>query len=157
VKGEATPKDTSEALELAGTCERKKLFAAAARLTAEALEMDPRLGDNLSQRIRHQAAGRAVLAGVGQGEDEPRPDEIARNQFRAQARAYFRADLRLYAQRVESGSSFDRGAVVQNIRHWKICPDFAPVRDPNARKNLPDAERKEWQVLWEEVEALLKR
>jgi serine/threonine-protein kinase len=157
IKGEAAPNDTYEALTLAESCERKKQFAAAARLTAAALDIDPRLGDNVRNRARHQAAGRAVLAGVGRGEDDPRPNEAARTQFRTQARDFFRADLRLYARRVESGSPSDRRAIVTNLRHWKECPDLAPVRDPEARKTLPVAEQRDWQALWAEVEALLKK
>jgi serine/threonine-protein kinase len=157
VKGEATPKDNIERLEFARTCEQRKWLAAAARLTGEALESDPKLGDNLQERYRHQATGRAVLAGDGQGEDDPRPDKAARNKLRAQARDWFRADLRWYAKTVESGKRSDCAVVVKNLQHWKVCPDLASIRDPEARKKLPEAERKEWQALWEEAEALLKR
>jgi hypothetical protein len=138
-------------------CEERKWLAAAARLTAEALESDPKLGDAIQGRTRHQAAGLAVLAGVGQGEDDPRPDEAARKRWRAQARDWFRADLRLCANKVESGNASDCGAVVAHLQHWKVCPNLAPVRGPEARKNLPEAERQEWQALWGEVEALLKQ
>jgi hypothetical protein len=138
-------------------CEEKNWLAAAARLTAEALESDPKIGDNFQSRTRHQATGRAVLAGVGQGEDDPRLDEAARNRFRSQARDFFRADLGLYANKLESAKPGDCGVIVKQIEHWKVCPDLAPVRDPEARRKLPEAERKEWEALWEDVEALLKR
>jgi tetratricopeptide (TPR) repeat protein len=157
VKGETAPQDNFERLDFARTCEQRKWLAAAARLTGEALESDPKLGDNLQERYRHQATGRAILAGDGQGEDDPRPDEAARNKLRAQARDWFRADLRWYAKTVESGKRHDCAAVVKNLQHWKVCPDLAPVRDPDARKKLPEVERKEWLALWEEAEALLKR
>jgi tetratricopeptide (TPR) repeat protein len=157
LKGEATPKDNNERLSLARMCEDKKWLAASARLTAEALANDPKLGENLQERYRHQATGRAVLAGSGQGEDDPLPDETARNRWHTQARDWFRADLRLYAKTLESGNANDPGVVVKHLKHWKECPDLAPVRDPEARKKLPEAEQKEWQALWEEVEALLKR
>jgi hypothetical protein len=121
------------------------------------LASDPKLGDNLQGRTRHQATGGAVLAGVGRGEDDPRPDEAARNRWREQARDWFRADLRLYAKTVESGNANDRKAVVNHLQHWKVCPDLAPVRDPGAQKKLPEAERKEWQALWDEIETLLQR
>jgi hypothetical protein len=98
-----------------------------------------------------------VLAGVGQGEDDPRPDETARNRFRTQARDYFRADLHLYAKTVETGSAGDHQAIIEHLRHWQACPDLAPVRNPEARKKLPETERQEWQALWEEAEGLIKR
>jgi serine/threonine protein kinase/tetratricopeptide (TPR) repeat protein len=157
LKGEAPPKDNNERLSLARTCEDRKWLAAAARLTAEALETDPKLGDNVQRRTRHQATGRAVLAGVGQGEDDPRPDEAARKRWRSQALDWFRVDLQLYANKLEAGKPNDRSAIVKNLEHWKVCPDLGSVRDTEAREKLPEAERKEWQALWEEVESLLRR
>jgi serine/threonine-protein kinase len=157
LKGEAPPKDNNERLQLARVCDERKWPAAAAQLRAATLESDPKLGDNLQGRTRHQATGGAVLAGVGQGEDDPRPDEAARKRWRTKARDWFRADLRLYAKTLESGNANDRKAVANQLQHWKVCPDLAPVRDPEARQKLPEAERKEWQALWGEVEALLKR
>jgi eukaryotic-like serine/threonine-protein kinase len=157
LKGEAAPKDNNERLGLARWCEQRGLFAAAARFTVEALESDSKLGDNVHGRTRHQAAGRAVLAGIGQGEDDPRPDEAARIQWRTRARDFFRADLGLYAKKVESGNTSDCGAVVDQLKHWKVCPDLASVRDLEARKKLPEAERQEWQALWAEVDPLLKQ
>jgi serine/threonine-protein kinase len=155
--GEASPRDNNDRLQLARMCEERQWVAAAARLTAEALESDPKIGDNFQSRVRHQATGRAVLAGVGRGEDDPRPDEAARNRFRSQARDYFRADLRLYANKLESAKPSDRNVIVKHLEHWKVCPDLAPVRDSEMRDKLPEAERKEWQALWGEVETLLKR
>jgi hypothetical protein len=157
LKGEAAAKDNNERLELARICEERKWFAAAARLTAEALKSDPKLGDDHKVRTRHQAAGRAILAGVGQGEDDPRPDEAARNQWRAQARDWFRADLGLYAKQLETGNANDRKVIANHLQHWKVCPDLAPVRDSEARKTFPEAEQKEWHELWAEFDALLKR
>jgi tetratricopeptide (TPR) repeat protein len=152
LQGEASPRDNAERLSLARMCEESKRFAAAARLTAEALESDPKLGDNHKGRTRHQATGRAVLAGVGQGEDDPRPDEAARKRLRTQARDWFRADLGLYSKTLETGKADDRRVIAKHFQHWKVCPDLGPVRDSEALKKLPEAERKEWQALWGEVE-----
>jgi hypothetical protein len=43
---------------------------------------------------------------------------------------------------------------VQQVQHWLQDPDFAGVRGPEALGRLPEAERRDWQRLWEEVEAL---
>ena len=40
------------------------------------------------------------------------------------------------------------------MRHWLKDEDLAGVRDPESLSKLPEAERKDWQMLWEEVEAL---
>ena len=102
LKGESPPKDNAERLDLARMCSDTRRFAAAARLSAEAMEIDPKLGEDRSPcRIirhtatRHNATCYAALAAVGQGEDDPRPDEAARNRLRAQARDWLRADLGL--------------------------------------------------------------
>jgi serine/threonine-protein kinase len=157
LKGEAPPKDNNERLSLARMCDERRWPAAAARLYADAFVADPKLGDNPQSRTRHQATGVAIKAGVGLGEDGPLPDEAARKRWRTQARDWFRADLRLYANKLEAGKPNDRSAIVKNLEHWKVCPDLGPVHDPTARSKIPEAERKEWQALWEEVEALLKR
>ena len=68
------------------------------------VEIDPKLGEEEPSRIsrhtatRHNATCYAALAGVGQGEDDPRPDEAARDRLRAQARDWLRADLRLWSK-----------------------------------------------------------
>jgi hypothetical protein len=43
------------------------------------------------------------------------------------------------------------------MRHWLGDPDFAGVRGPEALGRRPDAERQEWQTLWADVAARLKR
>jgi tetratricopeptide (TPR) repeat protein len=150
-------KDNKERLFTAIQCEQKKLYAAAARLTVEALEHDPKLGEDLPRRARHQAMGRSVLAGVGQGEDDPRPDDAARARLRTQARDLFQADIAIHSKKLASGNADDRKVILNNLQHWKECPDLAPVREPEASKGLPESERKEWEGLWAEVEALFKR
>jgi tetratricopeptide (TPR) repeat protein len=152
LKGESSPKDNAERLDLALLCYDTKRFAAAARLTAEALESDPKLGEDLRARHRHNAACYAALAGVGQGEDDPRPGEAATNRLRTRARAWFRADLGLFSKRLEAN---DRDVVLQALVHWKECGDLAGIRDATAVSKLPEPEQKEWQSLWAEVEALL--
>jgi hypothetical protein len=42
-------------------------------------------------------------------------------------------------------------------KHWKEDADLAGVRDPAALANLPEAERLEWQKLWADVDATLKK
>jgi hypothetical protein len=108
---------------VARTCEDRRRFAAAARFTAGASESDPKLGDDLRFRHRHQPAGRAALAGVGQGEDDPRPDEAARTQFRAQACGWFRADLALFSTRLETDNANDRKTNGTSLRIKALSPN----------------------------------
>jgi hypothetical protein len=46
---------------------------------------------------------------------------------------------------------------MKRMQHWLQDADFTGVRGPKSLAQLPEAERKEWQKLWEEVEALRMR
>ena len=43
------------------------------------------------------------------------------------------------------------------MRHWREDIDFAGVRGPEALAKLPEAERKPWQELWDDVANTLAR
>ncbi len=43
----------------------------------------------------------------------------------------------------------------KTLAHWKEGADLAGVRDASALDELPEAERRAWQALWAEVNALL--
>jgi hypothetical protein len=46
---------------------------------------------------------------------------------------------------------------VKMLQHWQADSDLAGIRDPEALAKLPEAERKEWQALWAEVDALIAK
>jgi hypothetical protein len=101
--------------------------------------------------------GYAARAGVGQREDGPRPDEVARNRSRTQAHDWPRADRGLCSKTRDTGNGEDREVVLQVLEHWTQCGDLAGIRDAIALAELSEPERNEWQAIWAEVEALLKR
>ena len=43
------------------------------------------------------------------------------------------------------------------MQHWQQDTDFAGVRGTDVIAKLPEAERQEWQKLWNDVADLLKR
>jgi hypothetical protein len=45
-----------------------------------------------------------------------------------------------------------RAAVAKEMQRWLADPDFTGVRGRGALAKLPEAERSDWQRLWEEVE-----
>jgi hypothetical protein len=47
--------------------------------------------------------------------------------------------------------------VVEALQHWDKDSDLAGIRATQSLAKLPEAERKEWQAIWAEVESLLKR
>jgi tetratricopeptide (TPR) repeat protein len=151
LKGEDRPKDNAERLSLAAMCQETNRFAAAARLTAEALATDPKLGDDLRASHRHEAAGRAALAGFGQDVDDPRPDEAAKNR---QARDWIRADLGLYSKILDARNARDCFAIMQHLQHWNECTSLVGTHDAAALAKLPADEQKEWQALWAQVAEL---
>jgi eukaryotic-like serine/threonine-protein kinase len=157
LKGEDRPNDVLERLTLAQMCYDAKHHAAAARFWAEALEADPKLGDDRRAQHRYNAACAASLAAAGLGKDVPLPDDAARAKLREQAMGWLKAELAVWTKLLESGPPQARPFIAQTLNHWKQDNDLAGIRDAETLAKLPEAERKEWQALWTEVEALLIR
>ena len=67
-----------------------------------------------------------------------------------------RADLILRTKQAE-GKDSDRLNVSLALQHWLRNPDFNGVRGPDALAKLPEAERKDWQKLWDDVPDTLAR
>jgi eukaryotic-like serine/threonine-protein kinase len=155
LRGEDKPKDGAECLAFAQLAYHDKKFATATRLWSDALQADPKLGDDRQARHRYNAACAASLAATGQGKDDPSPDEAARAKLREQAMGWLKAELAAWTKLLESGPPQARAFIVQTLNHWKQDTDLAGIRDAEALAKLPEAERKEWQALWAEVEALL--
>jgi eukaryotic-like serine/threonine-protein kinase len=133
------------------------LHAAAARLYTDAFAADPKLADDRSAQQRYNAARAAALAGCGQGNDDPPPDEAARVSLRQQALGWLRAELAAWGRILDAGDPKLRAGVAPTLIHWKRDSDLAGVRDADALSKLPEAERKLWQALWTDVDRLLER
>ena len=43
------------------------------------------------------------------------------------------------------------------MRHWRRDHDLAAIRDAASLAKLPEAERKDWLALWDEVEARIRK
>ncbi len=157
LRGEDKPRDNAERVGFAGLAYDRKHFATATRLWAEELEDDPGIASDLKAGHRYNAACAAALAGSGKAADDPPPDEAARSGSRTQARNWLHADLGLCGKQLGGGTAEARAAVVKALQHWQEDSDLAGIRDALALARLPEAEQKEWQALWAEVEALLKR
>jgi serine/threonine protein kinase/Flp pilus assembly protein TadD len=156
LEGKDQPKDAAERLAFAWLCQQpsKKRYAAAVRFYSEAFVDKPQLADDLSTQHRYNAACAAALAGCGQGEDADKLDAKGRTHLRQQALDWLRADLKAYRQAIAKSAGKAGPVIAQRIQHWLQDADFAGVRGAEALAKLPEGERKEWQKLWEEVEAL---
>jgi Flp pilus assembly protein TadD len=157
LKGQEQPKDASESVTLARWAYFTKLFAASARWYSDAFAAEPKLADDLKTPHRYHAACAATLAGCGQGKDADKLDAKDRARLRQQALDWLRARLKSNRQVMEKNADDASPKIAQRMQHWLQNTDFAGVRGPEALARLPEAERKEWQKLWEEVEELRQR
>jgi tetratricopeptide (TPR) repeat protein len=158
VRAGKAPASAEERLALAWLCQQpfKRLYASAARLSAEAFAERPVFADDLSGSWRYHAACAAALAGVGQGSDAPGTDQ-ERFRLRAQALAWLRADLAAHAVLADKTAPEARRDVQRTLSHWRKDSDLAGVRDEVALAGLPEPERTVWRKLWAEVNEVLHR
>jgi tetratricopeptide (TPR) repeat protein len=150
--------DGAERLSLALMChECKQLHTAAARFYEDAFTEQPRLADDLAANHRYNAACAAATAGCGQGADADKLDSKERARLRQRALDWLRADVKGYGQVMQKSPDKDGPAIAQRMQHWLQDEDFAGVRGDKALAKLSEAERKDWQKLWQEVETLRQR
>jgi serine/threonine-protein kinase len=101
---------------------------------------------------RFNAACAAALAGCGQGNDAATLDATERAHWREQAADWLRANLMALHDAQKLGQ---RQQVVKTLAHWQNDPDLAGVRDAQSIAELPEAERRQLESLWAEVQRLL--
>jgi hypothetical protein len=132
----------------------KRQYLAAQCFYSDAFTAEPQLADDLNTHPRYDAACAATLAGCGQGTDADKLNEKERARLRQQAIDWLRAHLKAYRRLMEKSAGKAGPMIAQKMQHWLQDNDFAGVRGTDALARLPEAERKEWQKFWEEVEAL---
>jgi len=157
--GEEQAKDTAERLVLARFCQQphKKFYAASARWYDEAFAARPALAENLTSGNRYNAACAAALAGCRQGQDAVGLDEKQCARLRQQALYWLRADVEAWRRLLAKDLDKTRPVLLKLLRHWQDDSNLAGVRRRDALATLPEAERTEWEQLWQEVEALRQR
>jgi serine/threonine-protein kinase len=156
LKGEARPSGAGERIALATLCRYKKLYATSARFFTEAFNDDEKLTD-FREAHRCRAACAAALAGCGEGDDMPRPDETERARLRGQALDWLRADLAAWIKHLEGSSPPERAAMRLTLTSWQHDLALASVRDASSLARLPAAERDQWNKLWTDVAATLAK
>jgi tetratricopeptide (TPR) repeat protein len=157
LKGDDHPKGFAERLDLALMCYNKKLHAAAARFWAEALDENPKLGDDRRAQHRYNAACSAALAVGDKGKDRPTLDAAVGTDLRRRAFRWLEAELADWSKYLESDQPKKRETVVRIMRHWQTDADLAAVRDPHALTKILEAERKDWLALWDKVDARMRK
>jgi eukaryotic-like serine/threonine-protein kinase len=157
LKGDQTPRNNSERLELAQRAYEVALHSSATQLWIEALTADPSLMDNRQAQHGYNAACAAALAGCGQGKDDPRPDDAAKAKLRRQAHDWLRRELAVWAKILDSGAADMKAQVAPTLQHWKEDTDLAGIRDEKELAKLPEDERAAFKRLWNDVDQLLTR
>jgi tetratricopeptide (TPR) repeat protein/serine/threonine protein kinase len=156
LRREVQPRDNEERLLLADLCRTRKLHAAAARFYTEAFARDPKLAEDWKGAHRYRAACQAALAGTGVGDDAATRDDKERARLRRQALEWLRASLGAYRKTLTRLPK-DKPAIAVQVQQWLTSPALAGARDPSSLAKLPEAERGDWQRLWDEVSALLQQ
>ena len=156
VQGKDRPA-AADCLDLAELCLVQKHYATAARLYAEALAATPQLTEDLRAGHRFNAARAAALAGVGHCDDGAGLGEPERAELRKQTRDWLRLDLAAWTKKVDTGTAADRIQARKTLTPWQDDPDLAGLRDADTLQKLPAAERQDWQALWQDVAALVRR
>jgi eukaryotic-like serine/threonine-protein kinase len=154
--GAAGPDDARTQLVLAEYCLGRKFDAAAARFYREAFAAEPKLADDRSLPHRYNAACAAALSGSGRGQDDPKPDALAKSALRRQAHEWLEAELASWAKVLGEGRASARQVVVRTLISWKADPDLACVRETSALADLSGEELEAWHRLWAKYEALLE-
>jgi hypothetical protein len=159
-----------------GACESRGLYLAAARLCADAFEVDAGLAGELTEdclsraagereavdrvealcsECRYRAARCAALAGCGIGEEAAGTSGAERARWRERARAWLRADLAAWATTRASGADAERDCATTMLSQWQTEPDLSGVRGPDALRKLPAEEQEAWASLWANVRRTL--
>ena len=154
--GKAQLETAAQAIDFANQSTKKRHYALATRLYREAFRKDPALADNLDLGHRFNAAGYAVLAAAGKGDDAADLKAEQSAQLRQEALAWLKADLASWTKRVADGTDADRKAAAKKLRLWQRDTDLTWVREGELN-DVPAAERPAWQQLWTDVAALLKK
>jgi serine/threonine-protein kinase len=159
LRGEIKPADAGEGVELALLCQRHKgLYAAAVRLYADAFAAQPALAEKLGvPGSRYDAACAAAQAACGQGKDDDKLNAMERTGLRRRALTWLQADMVGWGEVLKKEPDKARLAVRHAMEQRQQAGDFGTVRGPDALAKLPEAERQEWQKLWNDVEVLRRR
>ncbi len=156
LQGKDRPKDGADLDHLALFCAHgKKRVATAARLWAKAFRDDPKLAYHAGNR--YEAARTAVLASTGAGRDAGGLTDEERAQFRKQALAWLKFDLFARGLAASVGGPKASTAFAAWLELWEKDRVLVPVREPEALKKLPAAERDAWAKLWADVRAARRR
>ena len=159
LRGEDVPADAEGKLDVAELCRVTRRFAAASKFYREAFQAKPALAEDLSSQNRLHAAIAAAQAGTqsNPAKDDLSLNDVARARWRAQALEWLRAERNSCAKLLAQGVSAQRDLARKTFDILRHHRELAALRDEAGLKQLPEDERKGWQMFWAEVNALLAK
>jgi serine/threonine-protein kinase len=157
LRGAEKPANAAEQIGFAELCVLTKLYAAAAHFYGGAFAAEPKLADDARGGARYSAACAAALAGCGQGKDADKLDDKERAHLRRQALEWLREDLTWWRKELGNGTAQASVSTREWLQHWQSDADLTGVRAGDRLARLPNEEREQWERLWSEVDALLRR
>jgi tetratricopeptide (TPR) repeat protein len=151
VAGRAKPATPAETIEFAilATQPPRRRYGLAVRFYSEAFAADPALADT----YRYWAACDAVKAATGRDTEMTALGVEEWGYLTGLALKWLRADLARWTSQAKDPKR--RQEVSDQLTDWKKESDLAPVRDPAWLAAMPAPDRKAWEALWADVDALL--
>jgi eukaryotic-like serine/threonine-protein kinase len=125
------------------------------RFFEQAFKQQPALAADLDAKHRFHAACAAVQVGWGLDAEAAKLDDNSRAAFRKKAYDWLRADCDAWIERHQNGKSGELPARTMEI--WQKSKELAAIREEAALAKAPERERKDWQKLWADVNALALR
>jgi tetratricopeptide (TPR) repeat protein len=158
LEGKATPAGPGERVDLGDLCCFKHLNRTGVRFYEEAFTVAPSLADNPGNH-RYHAACAAAQAGCGQGKDSEKLPDGEYVRLRRQALIWLRGDMIAWSQLLDKATdqADSAGRARKALQQCLTDAAFAGVRGPAAVASLPEAERRPWQELWDDVASVLAR
>jgi eukaryotic-like serine/threonine-protein kinase len=161
IQGAYRPQQENERLALLAArladCEVRGLYGAAARLCVDLFLAEPKLVGPLANGSRFCAARVAALVGCGKGKDADQLDDKERVLWRRQALEWLRQEVSAWSKVAGKSDPKAKDLLRSRMRSWQADPDLAGVRAKDELARLPDEEREQWERLWSDAGALLRR
>jgi tetratricopeptide (TPR) repeat protein len=148
----ATPAEAIDLAEVAYESPRRR-YVTAVSLYKWAFAVHPAFADDLKKGYRYSAACLAVRSAAGEDEEMTTLGVEEWGYLTGLALKWLRADLAERASRARNPQR--RQEMRDALTHWKVDADLAPVRDQASLEALAPSDRKAWEALWRDVDAVL--
>jgi tetratricopeptide (TPR) repeat protein len=148
----ATPAEAIEFAEVVSQPPRRR-YVLAVRFYLRAFAAEPALADDLGEEHRYNAACIAARAAAGQDEEMTALGVEEWGYLTGQTLKWLRADLSRRASQAKDPKQW--WVVREKLTSWKKDPGLCSVRDAVWLASMPPADRKAWESLWRDVDALL--